>query len=68
MRRIAVVTTSRADYGLLKPLMRSIDDDPALSLQLIVSGTHLCPSHGSTMRDIEEDGFHVSMALPVVGH
>ncbi len=56
-RRIAVVTGTRADYGLLYWLMREIDGDPELELQLIVTGMHLSPEFGSTWRQIVDDGF-----------
>ena len=66
-RRIAVFTSTRAEYGLLRPLMREIAQRPALVLQLIVSGTHLSSTHGLTYQDIERDGFtidaHVDMQL-----
>jgi UDP-N-acetylglucosamine 2-epimerase (non-hydrolysing) len=59
VRRIAVFTSTRAEYGLLRPLMREIARRPDLQLQIIASGTHLSPSHGLTCRDIESDGFTI---------
>jgi len=50
MVRIAVATSSRADYGLLKPLLELI---PKESLNLIVTGSHLCYEHGYTVKEIE---------------
>jgi UDP-hydrolysing UDP-N-acetyl-D-glucosamine 2-epimerase len=55
-----VVTGTRADYGLLYWTLRGIDADPALDLQLAVTGTHLAPTFGSTVRQIEADGFHIA--------
>ena len=49
-RKIAVVTTTRADYGILSNLLREIRDDDALILNLIVGGTHLAPEFGATYR------------------
>lgn len=60
MRRIAVVTGTRAEYGLLEPVLRLIADDPALRLQLIVTGAHLEPRFGMTVREIIKDGFKIS--------
>lgn len=60
MRRIAVVTTSRADYGIYKPILRAIEAAADLDLFIIVSGAHLSPDHGMTVRDILSDGFHVA--------
>lgn len=58
-RKICVVTGSRAEYGLLRWLMEEIEEDPALELQLAVTGMHLSPDHGLTYRTIEEDGFRI---------
>lgn len=56
-RKICVVTGSRAEYGLLRPLMEDIRQDPDLELQLLVTGTHLSEKFGYTLREIERDGF-----------
>ena len=45
-RKICVVTTSRADYGLLYWLMKEIDEDPELELSLIATGMHLSSEFG----------------------
>lgn len=58
-RRISVVTTSRADYGLLRGLMAAIQADKTLNLQVIVSGMHFSAKLGSTWREIETDGFRI---------
>jgi len=63
-RKICVVTTTRAEYGLLKPLLSQIENDPALQLQLLVSGTHLSPEHGDTYKEIEKD-FHITQKIPM---
>jgi UDP-hydrolysing UDP-N-acetyl-D-glucosamine 2-epimerase len=58
-RKIGVVTGSRADYGLLLPVLRAIEAADELELQLYVTGMHLAPEFGSTVRVIEQDGFHI---------
>lgn len=58
-RRIAVFTSTRAEYGLLRPLMAEVAARSGLTLQTIVSGTHLSPEHGLTWREIEADGFAI---------
>lgn len=58
-RKICVITGSRADYGLLKLVMRQIEEDPSLTLQVIATGMHLSPTYGFTIREIEADGFEV---------
>src|SRR5689334_2858104 len=57
MKKICVVTGSRAEYGLLHPLISSIHKHPDMQLQLAVSGMHLSSEHGNTLKFIEEDGF-----------
>lgn len=57
MRRIAFFTSTRADYGLLRPLMAEVASRPQLTLQVIASGTHLSETHGATWQEIEGDGF-----------
>lgn len=56
-RTICIFTGSRAEYGLLRWVMQGIQDDPDLILQLIVSGMHLSPEFGLTIKEIQEDGF-----------
>lgn len=58
-RKICVFTGTRAEYGLLYWLMKEIDADPRLQLQLLVSGSHLASEHGETWRGIEADGFSI---------
>jgi GDP/UDP-N,N'-diacetylbacillosamine 2-epimerase (hydrolysing) len=58
-RKICVVTGSRAEYGLLYWLMKEIQDDVDLELQLIVTGMHLSPEFGLTWKQIELDGFTI---------
>jgi len=58
-RKLAVVTGTRAEYGLLYPLMKEIEGDPGLQLQLVVTGMHLSPEYGLTYREIEADGFAI---------
>jgi GDP/UDP-N,N'-diacetylbacillosamine 2-epimerase (hydrolysing) len=68
MKKICVITTSRAEYGLLFWLMKGIKEDPDLKLQLIVTGTHLSPEFGSTIDTIREDGFHVDRSFDLRMH
>lgn len=57
MRRICIVTGSRADYGHLYWLMREVQADAGMQLQLVVTGAHLSARWGATHKTIEEDGF-----------
>ncbi|MFM8248528.1 MAG: UDP-N-acetylglucosamine 2-epimerase [Acidimicrobiaceae bacterium] len=56
-RKICVVTGTRAEYGLLHRLLQILKNDPQIELQLVVTGSHLSPSHGMTVNEIESDGF-----------
>jgi UDP-hydrolysing UDP-N-acetyl-D-glucosamine 2-epimerase len=64
-RKICVVTTSRADFGLLSRLMLAIQSDPALRLQVIASGMHLESRFGRTWRDIEDKGIRIDRKIPM---
>ena len=55
MRKICVVTGTRAEYGLLYWLMKEIQLDPDMELQIIVTGMHLSPEFGLTYREIEKE-------------
>lgn len=56
VKEVCVITTTRADYGLLRPLILEIKKSEKLELRLVVSGTHLSSDHGSTISEIETDG------------
>lgn len=66
MRKIAVVTGTRAEYGLLYYIIKGVHDDTDLELQLLVTGTHLSPEYGMTVTDIEKDGFPISAKIDML--
>lgn len=66
MKKICVVTGSRAEYHLLSPLMRAIQADPELELVLAVTGAHLSERYGHTYKDIERDGFSIDEKVPIL--
>ena len=66
MRKICVVTATRAEYGLLKCLLEDIQADDDLDLQIIATGTHLSPEFGLTSKQIEGDGFTVNKKIEVL--
>lgn len=65
-RKIAVVTGSRAEYGLLYWLLHEINEDEDLELMLIVTGSHLSEDFGSTFQEIEKDGFNISAKVDIL--
>ncbi len=63
MRKICVITTNRAEYGLLYWLMKGIREEPDFQLQVVVTGAHLSPEFGSTIDRIRDDGFKVDRSF-----
>lgn len=59
MRKICVVTGSRAEYGILRNLMAAIKADPEFQLQVIATNQHLSKLQGETYKEIERDGFTI---------
>jgi UDP-N-acetylglucosamine 2-epimerase (non-hydrolysing)/GDP/UDP-N,N'-diacetylbacillosamine 2-epimerase (hydrolysing) len=65
-RRICVVTGSRAEYGLLFWVMKEIQSDPELELQVIATGMHLSPEFGLTYKLIEKDGLTIDARVEML--
>lgn len=65
MKKIGVVTGTRAEYGLLKPIIEKIVQDKDLDLYLIVTGMHLEETFGNTHVFIENDGYKISYKIPM---
>ena len=63
MKTIGILTSSRADYGIYLPLLKTLKEDPDFNLKLIVFGTHLSPFHGYTINQIIDDGFKVDYMI-----
>ena len=59
MRKICFVTGTRADYGIMVPLMRRIADSEEAIIQVVATNMHLSPEYGMTVNEIEADGFKV---------
>jgi UDP-N-acetylglucosamine 2-epimerase (non-hydrolysing)/GDP/UDP-N,N'-diacetylbacillosamine 2-epimerase (hydrolysing) len=64
-RKICVVTTSRADFGLIRGLLAAIRKDSALQLQTVVSGMHLEAKFGGTWRDLANEGLRIDRKIPM---
>jgi GDP/UDP-N,N'-diacetylbacillosamine 2-epimerase (hydrolysing) len=65
-RKICVVTGTRSEYGLLRWVMQGIKDSEHLELQLIVTGMHLSPEFGLTLKEIEADGFSIDRKVEML--
>ncbi|MBI3273423.1 MAG: UDP-N-acetylglucosamine 2-epimerase (hydrolyzing) [Planctomycetes bacterium] len=66
-RRLAVVTGSRAEYGLLLWTLRALAAAPDFELRLVVTGAHLDAAHGATGSELEADGFTPAERVPILG-
>jgi len=58
--KVAIFTTTRAEFGILSPLIRQATDDADIEPLLFVGGTHLAAEHGNTVREIINQGFKIS--------
>ena len=63
MKRIAILTSSRADYGIYLPLLHKLSDDTDFKVSIIAFGTHLSQFHGYTVKNIIDDGFDVPFRI-----
>ena len=66
MKKIAVITSTRAEYGLLYPLIRELSGRDKLLVHLLVSGTHLLPRFGNTIQHIQNDGVQIAAKIPIL--
>lgn len=64
-RTIAVITATRAEYGLLRPILLKLAADDRFHLQLVVTGAHLSPRLGYTVAEIERDALPIAARLPI---
>tara|TARA_B100000945_G_C20363798_1_gene588543 strand:+ start:133 stop:1296 length:1164 start_codon:yes stop_codon:yes gene_type:complete len=62
-RKVCIVTGSRAEYGLLKPIIKLIDNCSQLELQLVVTGMHLSSEFGFTIEEIKNDNLYINKKL-----
>ena len=66
MRKICVITGTRAEYGLLYNLMKAIKDNANLELQVVATGMHLSPEFGLTYKEIIKDGFTINKKIEML--
>jgi GDP/UDP-N,N'-diacetylbacillosamine 2-epimerase (hydrolysing) len=65
-RKICVVTGTRAEFGLMQILLRELQDDPEVDLQIIATGMHLSPEFNLTYRSIIDAGFNITKKIEVL--
>lgn len=63
--KLCVVTGSRADYGLFRPLLKKMNEDRDLTLQLIVTGSHLSKKFGFSLDEIKRDPFNICALVDI---
>lgn len=68
MKKVMVITGTRADYGILQPVMEAIRSDNDLELSILATGMHLSPQYGNTVQQIEKDGFQVDFRVDSLLH
>lgn len=66
MRKICVITGTRAEFGLLSGLMRLIQQSEQTTLQVVATNMHLSERYGNTYREIEEAGFSIDYKVPML--
>ncbi len=66
VKRICVITGTRAEYGLLKPLIMKMIDDKEIDLKLVVTGMHMSTEFGLTYKLIEEDGIVIDEKIEIL--
>jgi len=64
--KICAVTTTRADYGIMRPLLQKLDKEEWADLKVAVSGTHLLKSFGNTIEEIEKDGLCIDAKISIL--
>ncbi len=65
-RKICIVTGTRAEYGIMSLLMKSLKEDPKVELQIIATNMHLSPEFGLTYKEIESDGFKIDRKVEML--
>ncbi|WP_018693925.1 UDP-N-acetylglucosamine 2-epimerase [Algicola sagamiensis] len=65
-QKICVITGTRAEFGLLSRVIAGIHEHEMLTLQLVVTGTHLSPEHGRTLSEIREEGFPIAAEVEIL--
>jgi len=65
MRRIAYLTGTRADFGLMQSTLRRLQATPGVEVSVFVTGMHLSAAYGDTVREVEASGLPIAASVPV---
>lgn len=66
IKKICVLTATRAEYGLLSPIIKRMREDSELEVKVVVTGAHLSPEFGLTYKEIENDGIEIHKKLEIL--
>lgn len=66
MKTISVLTATRAEYGLLSPIIKALKKNPEFCVKVVVTGTHLSPEFGLTYKEIEKDGIKIDKKIEIL--
>lgn len=66
MKKIIIMTATRAEYGLLKPIIEKYYKEPQIDIRVVVTGMHLSPEFGMTVREIERDGINIDRKIEIL--
>ncbi len=64
--KICVMTATRAEYGLLSPIIKKLNDDIEFDVRVVVTGAHLSPEFGMTVHEIEDDGVAIDKKIEIL--
>ena len=65
-KKICYISGSRADFGLVSRLLNFIKNDNSLTLQLLVTGSHLSNKYGDTYKEILKQGFKINQKIHLI--
>ena len=66
MKKIVIVTATRAEYGLLAPIIKKFMNEPDMDIRVAVTGAHLSPEFGMTVKEIESDGIPIDKKIEIL--
>ncbi|WP_417090157.1 UDP-N-acetylglucosamine 2-epimerase [Eubacterium maltosivorans] len=66
MKKIGIVTATRAEYGLLSPIIKKLNQTPGFDVRVIATGAHLSPEFGLTYREIEKDKIEIDQKIEIL--
>lgn len=66
MKKLVILTATRAEYGLLAPVIKKLNSDSAIDVRVVATGAHLSPEFGMTINEIREDGVKVDKEIDIL--